>query len=132
MMSEFKSTLSKKLDDVNQASKNRVSKIKNIWSDYFGKHEDTVELIQNKVLTVTNAFDEWKMYVMNPQSINEARIHSLDIKCDAIETQALGSFTVIFQIVRKLLFSLQQQALVNSTTPEFAEDELSQGKFLDK
>lgn len=79
-ISDFKQDLNDKLEKLNQVSKQRTNKIKNICIDYFSKHEDNVTEIQSKVSGVTKAFDDWKMYVMNPQSINEARIHSLDVK----------------------------------------------------
>lgn len=77
---KFKLELTEKLDQLNQASKNRTNKIKDICTNYFSEHENNVSEIQSKVSGVTQAFDDWKMYVMNPQSINEARIHSLDVK----------------------------------------------------
>jgi hypothetical protein len=76
----YKQSLSEKLDVLNEKSKNRTSKIKDICTNYFSSHEDTVTEIQTKVNQVTKAFDEWKMYVMNPQAFNEARVHSLDVK----------------------------------------------------
>jgi hypothetical protein len=94
--------------------------MKDIWSQYFTRHADTVDEIKGKVNGVTQAFDEWKMFVMNPQSINEARIHSLDVKWDDIENQVNVNFNLIYDIVKKLLFSLQQQVLTvnNSMTLE--------------
>ena len=84
-------------------------KIKGICTDYFAQNEESVIEIKTKVNGVINSFEEWKMYVMNPQSVNEARIHSLDVKCDDIEKQVSNNFSVIYNIVKKLLFSLQQQ-----------------------
>ena len=107
----FRNELTKKFDTLNESSKSRTKKIKDIWIDYFSKHEENVKEIQGKVSGVTQAFDEWKIYVMNPQSINEARIHSLDIKCDEIEKAVDNNLYIIFGIIKKLLFSLQQQIL---------------------
>ena len=111
---KFRNDLTKKFDTLNETSKSRTNKIKDIWIDYFSKHEDNVKEIQGKVSGVTQAFDEWKIYVMNPQTINEARIHSLDIKCDEIEKAVNSNLHILFGIVKKLLFSLQQQVLTHN------------------
>lgn len=116
---KFKNELTAKLEALNQASKNRTTKIKDICTEYFSQHEENVREIQGKVTGVTKAFDEWKMYVMNPQSINEARIHSLDVKWDEIEVQVNHNFSLIYNIVKKLLFSLQKQVLTHSNTFTF-------------
>lgn len=124
---KVRTDLSKKYETYDNASKIRTNKIKDICTDYFTKHEDNVKEIQGKVSGVTQAFDEWKMYVMNPQSINEARIHSLDIKCDEIETAVNNNFNIIYAIVKKLLFTLQQQVLThnNSFVMDTIEDDRS-------
>lgn len=124
---KFRNELTKKFNTLNESSKSRTNKIKDICIDYFSKHEENVKEIQGKVSGVTQAFDEWKIYVMNPQSINEARIHSLDIKCDEIEKAVDNNLYIIFGIIKKLLFSLQQQILThnNPNTLEVFDEEKS-------
>ncbi|CAI2384925.1 unnamed protein product [Moneuplotes crassus] len=107
----FSKDCTKKIEDVKMKTNKARDKIKDICTDYFTKHEENVIEIKTKVNSVIQSFEDWKMYVMNPQSINEARIHSLDVKCDDIEKQVSSNFTVIYTIVKKLLFSLQQQAV---------------------
>jgi len=127
-ITSFKKELSEKLDNLNDASKKRTSKIKDICTHFFNKHEERVDDIQAKVSGVTQAFDEWKIYVMNPQSINEARIHSIDVKWDDIEQSNTNNFGIVYNIIKKLLFSLQQQVLTQSNT--FTIDNLDEDQSI--
>ena len=105
----FNKDTNNRIEDIKKKTLRARDKMKDLCIEYFTTHEENVLEIKTKVNGVIKSFEDWKMYVMNPQTINEARIKTLDVKWDDIEKQVHNNFATIYNIVKKLLFSLQQQ-----------------------
>ena len=76
----FNKDTNNRIEDIKKKTLRARDKMKDLCIEYFTTHEENVLEIKTKVNGVIKSFEDWKMYVMNPQTINEARIKTLDVK----------------------------------------------------
>lgn len=105
---------------IDQISKNtleemskKVSRIKDIWVNYFEKYDKVNLSVEKKFEKVNKTFDDWKELVMKPLNNSNARLYAVEIRIKETEDKIFSNFAHSRDILKKLVFALEQENLSN-------------------
>lgn len=99
MMIERKATLAKYAKQFDQ--------IKLVCCKYFEKYDIELETVKIKAKTVMDKYADWSRVLIEPSSLNDARLYSLESRIHEEEEMRLKEFDFLKDLTKKLIYSLE-------------------------
>ena len=100
MIIERKATLSKYAKQFDQ--------IKLVCCKYFEKYDIELESVKLQAKNVMDKYQDWSKVLIEPSSLNDARLYSLESRIHEEEEMRLKEFDFIKDLTKKLIQSLEQ------------------------
>jgi hypothetical protein len=82
--------------------------VKQVCSDWFSKTEITVEENKIRQHVLEDKYAEWQRIVIEPQSLNDARLFSAESRLAEEEEIRVFEHEFIRDLMKKLIYSLEQ------------------------
>lgn len=111
MIQSTEENFNEKIKETDEESHNRVSKIKDICSKYFEQYDQVNKEVQIKFDKVNITFKEWKEVVLKPLNMSEARLYTAEVRIKEIEEKVFQNLARSKEVVKKLIFALEQESL---------------------
>lgn len=99
MIMERKVTLTKYAKQFDQ--------IKLVCCKYFEKYDIELETVKIKAKNVMDKYQDWSRVLIEPASLNDARLYSLESRIHEEEEMRLKEFDFLKDLVKKLIYSLE-------------------------
>jgi len=93
-----------------------LKNVKDACSHYFANYEESLEEIKIRTHTLENKYSEWSKLLIEPTSINEARLFSLETRVHEEEDMRIKEYNFLRELIKKLLYSLEQRSLDGTQT----------------
>lgn len=122
----IKSNLEKTMNEVLSKNKTQILKIKDVCTKYFDKNDDAIKTMQDKVKIVDTTFDEFMNNVVKPQQLGEARLFAVETRLKEEEDLRILELSHIKDIMKKLIFAIEQANLTSRDTFTSANTDASQ------
>lgn len=103
MIAERKATLAKYAKQFDQ--------IKLVCCKYFEKYDIELETVKIKAKNVMDKYQDWSKVLIEPASLNDARLYSLESRIHEEEEIRLTEFDFLKDLTKKLIYSLEQQSV---------------------
>ena len=103
MIMERKVTLTKYAKQFDQ--------IKLVCCKYFEKYDIELETVKIKAKNVMEKYQDWSRVLIEPASMNDARLYSLESRIHEEEEMRLKEFDFLKDLTKKLIYSLEQQSV---------------------
>ena len=100
MMEERKATLAKYEKQFNQ--------IKLVCCKYFEKYDLELDTVQMKAQSVMDKYQDWSKVLIEPASLNDARLFSLESRMHEEEEIRIREYEFTRDLMKKLIYSLEQ------------------------
>ena len=84
-----------------------IRNIKNVCSDWFDKTEISVEENKIRQHLLEDKYVEWQRIVIEPQSLNDARLFSVESRVNEEEEIRVKEFDFMKELIKKLVYSLE-------------------------
>ena len=88
-----------------------LKQIKTVCSNYFQHFELDVEELRLRAGTLENKYKDWSKVLIEPATMNDARVFALESRMEAEEETRIREHDFMKDIVRKLVYSLEQLSL---------------------
>lgn len=88
-----------------------VKSIKSVCSKYFEHYELDLEELRLRTGTLENKYKDWSKVLIEPSTMNEARVFSLEARIEKEEDTRIQEFEFTRDLLRKLVYSLEQLSL---------------------
>lgn len=88
-----------------------VAKIKQVCSDYFLNYETGLEEMRIRTHVLENKYTDWSKVLIEPQSLNDARLFAIETRCQEEEDVRIKEYNFLRDLVKKLIYSLEQKDL---------------------
>ena len=85
--------------------------IKEVCSQYFQKFELDLEEQKLKLGGLENKYRDWSKVLIEPHSLNDARVFSLETRIQQEEDLRIKEFKFMQELIRKLAYSMEQLGL---------------------
>jgi hypothetical protein len=85
---------------------------------YFEKYDSELEAVQLKANNVMDKYQDWSKVLIEPTSMNEARLFSLESRVHEEEEIRIKEYEFVREAIKKLIYSLEQSNI--STIDEIA------------
>ena len=99
MIMERKVTLAKYAKQFDQ--------IKLVCCKYFEKYDIELETVKIKAKNVMDKYQDWSRVLIEPASLNDARLYSLESRIHEEEEMRLKEFDFLKDLTKKLIYSLE-------------------------
>ena len=103
MINERRSTLAKYEKQFNQ--------IKLVCCKYFEKYDIELEAVRIKAKSVMDKFQDWSKVLIEPATLNDARLYSLESRIHEEEELRIREFDFMKDLTKKLIYSLEQSSV---------------------
>ncbi len=103
MLNERKATLAKYAKQFDQ--------IKLVCCKYFEKYDIELETVKIKAKSVMDKYQDWSKVLIEPASLNDARLYSLESRIHEEEEMRMKEFEFLKDLTKKLIYSLEQQSV---------------------
>jgi hypothetical protein len=103
MIQERKATLYKYEKQFNQ--------IKKVCCKYFEKYDSELEAVQIKANNVMDKYQDWSKVLIEPSTMNEARLFSLESRIHEEEEIRIKEYEFLRDSIKKLIYSFEQANL---------------------
>lgn len=100
MIIERKATLAKYAKQFDQ--------IKLVCCKYFEKYDIELEAVKLQAKNVMDKYQDWSKVLIEPSSLNDARLYSLESRIHEEEEMRLKEFDFLKDLTKKLIYSLEQ------------------------
>jgi len=100
MVEERKATLNKYEKQFNQ--------IKIVCCKYFERYDTELDAVQMKVESVMDKYQDWSKVLIEPASLNDARLFSLESRVHEEEEIRIKEYEFIRDLLKKLIYSLEK------------------------
>lgn len=100
MVEERKATLAKYEKQFNQ--------IKLVCCKYFEKYDIELETVQIKAQSVMDKYQDWSKVLIEPASMNDARLFSLESRMHEEEEIRIKEYEFVRDLMKKLIYSLEK------------------------
>ena len=90
-----------------------IKKIKTVCSEWFQKTELSVEENKIRQHVLEDKYSEWQRIVIEPQSMNDARLFSVESRISEEEEMRIKEFDFLRDLMKKLVYSLEQISITN-------------------
>jgi hypothetical protein len=101
MISERKAAL--------QKYEKMFSQIKMVCCKYFDKYDTELETIKIKTSSVMEKYQDWSKVLIEPSSLNDARLFSLEARIHQEEEIRIKEFDFMKDCIKRLIYSFEQQ-----------------------
>eukprot|EP00347_Sterkiella_histriomuscorum_P021096 403335268 len=108
---EYKDSVNERMKGLNTKTKCKISKIKDICTNFFKSYEDSLNQMKNQFIEVHDAFQSWNRNVVRPNEMKEAKLYSLEQRMNIEESQRLNDVILIRDVVNKFIFSMHQHII---------------------
>lgn len=85
------------------------SQIKMVCCKYFDKYDTELETIKIKTNSVMEKYQDWSKVLIEPSSLNDARLFSLEARIHQEEEIRIKEFDFMKDTLKKLIYSFEQQ-----------------------
>lgn len=111
--------------------------IKVVCSRFFEEYDMRLLEVRDKMGDITLKYKSWSKVLIEPSSLNDARLYSLETRLQKEEDMRINEFMIMQDWVKKLLYALEQKSMseaqsqvhrakgeqaTNDTYPERQED----------
>ncbi len=103
MVEERKATLQKYEKQFNQ--------IKLVCCKYFERYDIELESVKLKAKNVMDKYQDWSKVLVEPASLNDARLFSLESRIHEEEEMRITEFDYLKEAIKKLIYSIEQNNL---------------------
>ena len=100
MVQERKATLAKYEKQFNQ--------IKLVCCKYFEKYDIELETVKIKTQNVMDKYNDWSKVLIEPTSLNDARLFSLESRVHEEEEIRIKEYEFLRDLMKKLIYSFEQ------------------------
>ena len=90
-----------------------IKNVKNVCSEWFQKTEMSVEENKIRQHVLEDKYAEWQRIVIEPQSMNDARLFSAESRINEEEEMRIKEFDFLRDLMKKLVYSLEQISITN-------------------
>ena len=102
MIKERKATL--------QKYSRQFDQIKLVCCKYFEKYDIELDSVKIKANNVMDKYSDWSKVLIEPASLNDARLFSLESRIHEEEEIRMKEFEFLKDLSKKLIYSLEQQS----------------------
>lgn len=99
MVEERKATLQKYEKQFNQ--------IKLVCCKYFERYDIELESVKLKAKNVMDKYQDWSKVLVEPASLNDARLFSLESRIHEEEEMRITEFDYLKEAIKKLIYSIE-------------------------
>jgi hypothetical protein len=99
--------------ELNTKYTRKFSKVKDVIAKYFEKYDTDMEELKINMRILNQKYADWSKILIEPTSLNEARVYALETRLHEEEEIRIKEQEYMRDILRKLLFSLEQTSLTN-------------------
>jgi hypothetical protein len=110
---EVKEQIDLILKNTLEETNKKVSKIKDIWANYFEKYDSDNLAFEKRFDKVNKTFVEWKDVVLKPLNNSNARLYAVETRINETENNVFSNLAYSTDIMKKLIFALEQENLSN-------------------
>ncbi|CDW84109.1 UNKNOWN [Stylonychia lemnae] len=96
-------------EELTKKNKHRITKMKDVCSGFFEKTEKMVNRSSKSVEEIEKTFENWKMNVMKPAQLAEARLFSIEAQLFENESERMAEFQFTKEIIKKFVFAVETQ-----------------------
>lgn len=100
-----------KMRDVTERSATSLTaslkSIKSVCSNYFQHYELDLEELRLRTATLENKYKDWSKVLIEPQTMNDARVFALEARMEKEEDTRIKEFEFMKDLTRKLVYSLE-------------------------
>jgi hypothetical protein len=89
----------------------KLLKVKQVISTYFEKYDVDLEDLKINIKTLNQKYSDWTKALIEPSSLNEARLFSLETRVHEEEEIRIKEYDYLRELFKKLVFSLEQTNL---------------------
>merc|ERR1712166_407280 len=90
-------------------------------SEWFDKTEISVEENKIRQHLLEDKYVEWQRIVIEPQSLNDARLFSVESRVNEEEEMRVKEFEFIKELIKKLVYSLEQITITSHDSKQFLD-----------
>jgi len=105
--------LHQKRVELNSKYTRKFSKVKDVIAKYFDKYDIDMEELKINMKILNQKYADWSKILIEPTSLNEARVYALETRLHEEEDIRIKEQEYMRDILRKLVFSLEQTSLQN-------------------
>jgi hypothetical protein len=105
---ETKETMNAEFNKLQTKVINSIKNVKQVCSDWFTKTEMNVEENKIRQHVLEDKYSEWTRIVIEPQSMNDARLFSVEARVAEEEEIRVFEHEFIRDLMKKLVYSLEQ------------------------
>lgn len=88
-----------------------IKQIKEVCSKYFENYECDLEEMRLRTATLENKYLDWSKVLIEPATLNDARVFSLETRMQSEEEVRIKEFDFMKDLMKKLIYSLEQLSL---------------------
>ena len=88
----------------------QFDQIKLVCCKYFEKYDMELEGVKIKAKNVMDKYQDWSKVLIEPSSLNDARLYSLESRIHEEEEIRMKEFEFLKDLSKKLIYSLEQQS----------------------
>lgn len=85
--------------------------IKKVCCKFFEKYDKQLDTVSAQNKLVMQKYEDWSKVLIEPQSLNEARLYALETRIHEEEELRLNEFFLVKEQISKLCFTLDQQGI---------------------
>ena len=106
---EFRREITQTKDELLNKNKLQITKIKDTCASYFDKTDKISKKCAKSVIEIEKTFESWKVNVMKPTQMAEARLFSIETQVFENESERVAEFQYTKDIFRKLVMAIENQ-----------------------
>ena len=81
--------------------------------NYFERYDTSLKEMQIQSQMVMNKYENWSKVLIEPSSLNDARLFALETRIHDEEDIRIKEFETMRDVIRKLLYSIQENETLN-------------------
>lgn len=94
-----------------QSLASSLQQIKSVCSNYFQHYELDLEELRLRTAGLENKYRDWSKVLIEPATMNDARVFALESRLENGEEVRIKEFEFLKDLMRKLVYSIEQQSL---------------------
>ena len=91
-----------------QKYEKQFQQIKHVCCKYFERYDMELEGVQIQAQNVLEKYDDWSKVLIEPASLNDARLFSLESRMHEEEEIRIKEYEFIRETIKKLIYSLEK------------------------
>ena len=108
-------------DKSSQQLTKSIKQIKEVCSKYFENYECDLEEMRLRTAELENKYLDWSKVLIEPATLNDARVFGLESRMQAEEEVRIKEFDFMKELMRKLIYSLEQLSLQHLDQKHFEQ-----------